>query len=155
MNFTFASDSIDNVVPLQHSKTILLSKRIVYGCEIKKNGDLKHRSILTAEHQIVLISSCRDVLAMLKDRKCINHTRVEVWSIATFVSAKLSYETYLCVRRTRKRASIYACVAHRCYVNLSFRDYKISVLDEFGRILNTFAMQLRNSPNYHRKFCNR
>lgn len=154
MNFTFASDSIDNVVPLQHSKTILLSKRIVYGCEIKKNGDLKHRSILTAVHQIVLIPSCRDVLAMLKDRKCINHISSGSLVDHNFCECKAFLRNvFMC--RTRKRASIYACVAHRCDVNLSFRDYKISVLDEFERILITFAMQLKNSPNYHRKFCNR
>lgn len=89
-------------------------------------------------------------LAMLKDRKCINH----ISSGHNFCECKAFLRNvFMC--RTRKRASIYACVAHRCDVNLSFRDYKISVLDEFGRILITFAMQLRNSPNYHRKFCNR
>lgn len=101
-------------------------------------------------HQIVLIPSCRDVLALVKDGKYIK--RISCGSLVTFlVSAKLSNETYLCVGPGGEQA--YACAVHKCEVNLYCRDYKISLLDQFGRILRTFSVQLiKDYLYYHQGF---
>lgn len=71
--------------------------------------------------------------------------------MTTYMSTKLSDETYLCVGPGGEQA--YACVVHKCEVTLCCRDYKISLLDQFGRILRTFSVQLiKNNLYYHRSF---
>lgn len=116
----------------------------------EKNGDLKHRSILTAVHQIILIQSCRDILALVKDKKCIKYTCISSGILVTsFVSAKLSY-VFMC--RTMRRASICLCCT-QMEVNLYCRDYEISLLDQFCRILRTFSVQLiKDYLYYHQSF---
>lgn len=144
MKLTFASDSINNIVPLQNSKTFLLSKGTVYECDLR-NGDLKHRSILKDVQQIVLIPSYGDVLLLMKDIKCIK--RISSGSlVTTYMSTKLSYETFECVGPGGEQA--YACVVHRLCLNNSCTYYKISLLDDFGSILMTFALKLSYADFY-------
>ncbi|XP_065928448.1 uncharacterized protein [Magallana gigas] len=147
MKFTFASHSIDNIVPLQNSKTILLSKGTVYDCDLK-NGDLKHRSVLTDVQQIVLIRSCDDVLSLMKDGKCIK--RISSGGLlTTYVSTKRSNEVFECVGPGGEQ--VYACVVHRLYENSSCIFYNVSLLDDFGSILMTFAVKLTYAGLHFRR----
>lgn len=135
VKFDISSKSIDNIVPLQNSTIIVLNKGTVYDYNLK-TGDFKHRPpILKNMLQIVLIPSCDDVLSLMKDRKCIK--RISSGSMATtYISTKLSYEEYECVGPGAEQA--YACVVHRSEIN-KCRYFKISLSDEFGRILMTFT----------------
>lgn len=134
MKLKFASDSIDNIVPLQNSKTFLLSKGTVYACDLK-NNDLKHRSVLTDVQQIVLIPSCGDVLILMKDGKCIK--RISSGSlVTTFMNIKSSLRTFLCIGPGGDQA--YACVVQKYDVNNKLKEYNIYLADDFGRILITF-----------------
>lgn len=101
-----------------------------------KTGDFKHRPpILKDVLHIVLIPSCDDVLSLMKDRKCIK--RISSGSLVnTYMSTQLSYEEYECTGPGGERA--YACVVHRSEINKS-RYFKISLSDEFGRILMTLT----------------
>lgn len=63
MKFKFCQDAIDQIVPLQSSKTVLLIKGTVYEFD-KKKGELNHRSNLSRVQQITLIPSTGDVLSL-------------------------------------------------------------------------------------------
>lgn len=139
MKFKFRSDSVINIVPLENSNTFVLKKETVYDCNVKKKG-LNHQIIFSNVLQITLIPSCGDVLLPMKNGNCIK--RISNGKLLTTYAKTINVsECYFGVGPAGKQA--YACIVH----DLDKRNWgseKISLLDEFGRILLSLCLTKYN-----------
>lgn len=75
------NDALSSLFGKLIDETEVSSDIIQFGEEEEEEEE--YRSNLNAVHQIVRIPSCRDVLAMLKDRKCIRHNRLIISGISS------------------------------------------------------------------------
>lgn len=137
MKFKFASGPVNNIIPVSN---LLLRKEKVafYDFDVTK-GTLNHRmkNILSSVHQIVLIPSCGDVLTLMNSLQCIVRI-TKGWLVTTYISTKKPNERFSCVGCAGKQA--YACVVHEIEEN-NYWTTKLSLLDQFGRILMSFYLQ--------------
>lgn len=130
MIFKFCSDSVENIVPLGDSKTLMLIQGKVYDCDVKTR-DLHNQVILPNVLQISLIPSCGDVLSIMRDQKQIKRiTKGKL--VTTYAKSNNANEIIVGVGAAGEHA--YACIAHDINKN-KCRFEKLTLLDEFGRIL--------------------
>lgn len=138
----FFSFPIDNIVPLQNSKVLLLSNGTVFNTDFQKE-ELYHESILWNVHQIALVQPCGDVLSLSKSRKDIQ--RIYRGSLVTrFINTKNDFERYECVGSAGDQA--YACIVHSIKRG-KYWITELSLVDEFGRILISFTL------DQNQRFC--
>lgn len=136
MKFKFASGPVNNIIPVRN---LLLRKEKIafYDFDVKK-GTLNHRmkNILSNVHQIALIPSCGDVLTLMNSfQRILRITKGGM--VTTYISTKIPNESYCCVGNAGKQA--YACVVHVVEKN-SYWTTKLSLLDQYGRILMSFTL---------------
>lgn len=67
--FKLLPDSVDIILPLYNSNSLLLCNGTLYECNFKGEKYSKHPSNLSGVHQIALIESADDVLLLMEDRK--------------------------------------------------------------------------------------
>lgn len=137
MKFKFASGPVNNIIPVWN---LFLRKEKVafYDFDVKK-GTLNHRkkNILSGVHQIVLIPSCGDVLTLMNSlQRVVRITKGSM--VTTYISTKNPNESYCCVGYAGKQA--YACIVHLVEKN-NYWTTKLSLLDQFGRMLMSFILQ--------------
>lgn len=102
----------------------------VYDCNVKKIG-LNPQLILTN-----VLSSCGDVLLLMKDGKCIK--RISNGKlVTTYAKTNNVKEHYQGVGPAGEQA--YACIVHDMNKDKSGFE-KISLLDEFGRVLMSLCL---------------
>lgn len=148
MKFKFCSDSIVNIVPLGNSKALILIKETVYDCNVQKRG-VNPQLILSNVLQITLIPSCGDVLFLMKDRKCIN--RIATGKLQTTYTKTNNFcELYYGVGQAGEQA--YACLAHDKNIYTPGMG-KISLLDEYGRILMSVSLIVHLTSTCRLFFC--
>lgn len=135
MKFKFHSDSVINIVPLENSKTFVLINETVYDCNAIKRG-LNPQTILSNVLQITLLPSCGGVLVLMTNGKCIK--RISNGKLVTTCARTMKVcECYFGEGPAGKQA--YACVVHDLDKRNS-RSEKMSLLDEFGRILLSLCL---------------
>lgn len=136
MKFKFCSDSVENIVPLGDSKTLMLIQGKVYDCDVKTR-DLNNQVILSNVLQISLIPSCGDVLSIMKDQKQIKRiTKGKL--VTTYAKSINANEVIVGVGAAGEHA--YACIAHDINKNKCGFE-KLTLLDEFGRILKSLNLE--------------
>lgn len=137
IKFKFASDPINNIMPLQNSKILVLCKEKNNDFDARK-GNLSNRlnCISSGVHQIAQIPSSGELLLLMISLQHI--LRISSRGlITTYISTKRDYECYECVGSAGEQA--YACVVHA--TKRQYRWFReLSLLDEFGRILMSFNL---------------
>lgn len=136
MIFKFCSDSVENIVPLGDSKTLMLIQGKVCDCDVKTR-DLHNQVILSNVLQISLIPSCGDVLSIMRDQKQIKRiTKGKL--VTTYAKSNNANEVIVGVGAAGEHA--YACIAHDINKNKCGFE-KLTLLDEFGRILKSLNLE--------------
>lgn len=141
--FKLLPDSIDIILPLYNSNSLLLCNGTLYECNFKGEKYSKHPSNLSGVHQIALIESADDVLLLMEDRKEIKRISNKRL-VTTFVRTDNVEQWYNGVGGAAEQA--YACIAH----NTRYKGSEISLLDEFGRMLMSLDYHM---PSLYRFTC--